>query len=32
MSVQSDPGVQSEFFEHDYLNYEQKDNYVHWRG
>jgi hypothetical protein len=31
MSVQSDPGVQSEFFEHDYLNYEQKDNYVHWR-
>lgn len=31
VSKQSDPGVQSEFFEHDYLEYEQKDNYVHWR-
>lgn len=31
MSKQSDPGVQSEFYEHDYLNYEQKDNYLHWR-
>jgi hypothetical protein len=31
LSKQSDPGVQSEFFEKDYLEYEQKDNYVHWR-
>ncbi len=31
LSKQSDPGVQSEFFESDYLEYEQKDNYVHWR-
>lgn len=30
-SRQSDPGVQSEFFERDYLRYEQKDNYLHWR-
>lgn len=32
LSKQSDPGVQSEFFERDYLNYEQKDNYLHWRA
>lgn len=31
ISDQSDPGVQSEFYERDYLYYEQKDNYVHWR-
>src|SRR5262249_5596778 len=31
LSRQSDPGVQSEFFEHDFLEYEQKDNYLHWR-
>jgi hypothetical protein len=31
MSIQSDPGVQAEFFEGDYIRYEQKDNYVHWR-
>ncbi len=30
-SYQTDPGVQSEFFERDYLRYEQKDNYLHWR-
>lgn len=30
-SYQTDPGVQSEFFERDYLAYEQKDNYLHWR-
>ncbi|MEY2745675.1 MAG: hypothetical protein RL112_717, partial [Planctomycetota bacterium] len=30
-SVQSDPGVQSEFFENDYIAYEQKDVYLHWR-
>lgn len=30
-SLQSDPGVQSEFFESRYLAYEQKDNYLHWR-
>jgi len=31
LSYQTDAGVQSEFFERDYLEYEQKDNYVHWR-
>lgn len=31
LSYQSDPGVQSEFFERDFLEYEQKDNYLHWR-
>ncbi len=31
LSKQSDPGVQAEFFEGDYLEYEQKDTYVHWR-
>jgi hypothetical protein len=31
LSYQSDPGVQSEFFEGNYLHYEQKDNYLHWR-
>ena len=31
LSIQSDPGVQSEFFEGDYIRYEQKDNYLHWR-
>ncbi len=31
LSIQSDPGVQAEFFERDYLRYEQKDNYLHWR-
>jgi len=31
-SYQTDPGVQSEFFQKDYLRYEQKDNYVHYRN
>lgn len=31
LSYQTDAGVQAEFFERDYLEYEQKDNYVHWR-
>ncbi len=31
LSYQTDPGVQAEFFERDYVKYEQKDNYVHWR-
>lgn len=31
LSYQTDPGVQSEFFERDYLRYEEKDNYLHWR-
>jgi hypothetical protein len=31
LSIQSDPGVQAEFFETDYIRYEQKDNYIHWR-
>ena len=30
-STQSDPGVQAEFYENDYLYYEQRDNDVHWR-
>ena len=30
-SVQSDPGVQAEFFENEYVAYEQKDVYLHWR-
>lgn len=32
LSRQSDPGVQSEFFERDYVDYEQKDNYLHYRS
>jgi hypothetical protein len=31
-SYQTDQGVQSEFFQKDYLRYEQKDNYVHYRN
>lgn len=31
VSKQTDAGVQSEFFERDYLRYEQKDTYLHWR-
>jgi hypothetical protein len=31
VSTQSDAGVQSEFFERDYLHYEEKDTYLHWR-
>lgn len=31
ISRQTDPGVQSEFFERDFLFYEQKDNFLHWR-
>jgi hypothetical protein len=31
ISLQSDPRVQSEFFEGQYFRYEQKDNYIHWR-
>src|SRR5262249_26323978 len=30
-SNQRDPGVQAEFYERYYYNYEQKDNYLHWR-
>ena len=30
-SWQSDPGMQAEFFERDYLSYEQKDIFLHWR-
>ncbi|MBI5363523.1 MAG: hypothetical protein HZA53_10125 [Planctomycetes bacterium] len=32
LSKQSDAGVQSEFFERDFLEYEQKDNYLHYRS
>jgi hypothetical protein len=28
---QSDPGVQSEFFQRDYQRFEERDSYVHWR-
>jgi hypothetical protein len=31
LSYQTDAGVQSEFFEREFLEYEQKDNYLHWR-
>ncbi|TAJ24895.1 MAG: hypothetical protein EPO68_00775 [Planctomycetota bacterium] len=31
LSKQSDAGVQSEFWESDFLRYERRDNYVHWR-
>jgi hypothetical protein len=30
-SWQSDPSVQSEFFESDYLRFEQRETYLHWR-
>jgi hypothetical protein len=31
LSKQSDAGVQSEFWEGDFLRYEQGENYLHWR-
>jgi hypothetical protein len=31
LTRQSDPGVQAEFFERDFLRYEQRENYLHWR-
>ncbi|MEO0649244.1 MAG: hypothetical protein AAFZ65_01030 [Planctomycetota bacterium] len=31
VSDQSDPGVQSEFFERDYLDFEERETFVHWR-
>ncbi|MCH2106407.1 MAG: hypothetical protein MK291_07190, partial [Planctomycetes bacterium] len=30
-SQQSDAGVQAEFFERDFLRYEERENYLHWR-
>lgn len=30
-STQSDPGVQAEFYESDYLEYERRENDVYWR-
>jgi hypothetical protein len=30
-TVQSDQGFQSEFFEREFLRYEERDNYLHWR-
>lgn len=30
-SLQSDPGVQAEFYQREFLNWEQRDNFVHWR-
>jgi len=30
-SEQSDAGVQAEFFERDFLRYEERENYLHWR-
>lgn len=31
VSTQSDAGVQAEFYEDEFLRYEQRENYVHWR-
>ena len=31
LSTESDPGVQAEFWEDEFLEYEQRDNYVNWR-
>ena len=31
LSSESDPGVQAEFWEDEFLEYEQRDNYVNWR-
>ncbi|MEZ5979617.1 MAG: hypothetical protein R3F34_15570 [Planctomycetota bacterium] len=28
---QTDPGVQAEFFEDEYLEYEERESYLHWR-
>jgi hypothetical protein len=30
-SRQTDPGIQAEFFESDYLRFEERESYVHWR-
>ena len=31
VSDQSDPGVQAEFFEREYLDFEERETFVHWR-
>lgn len=31
VTSQSDPGVQAEFFERDYLRFEERETYLHWR-
>jgi len=31
ISRQSDPGVQAEFFENNYLRFEERETFVHWR-
>jgi hypothetical protein len=31
LSVQTDPGVQAEFFEDDYLRFAERRTYLHWR-
>jgi hypothetical protein len=31
LSTESDPGVQAEFWEDEFLEYEERDNYVNWR-
>lgn len=31
VTKQSDPGVQSEFYESQYLRFEERESYVHWR-
>lgn len=31
LSRQTDPGVQSEFFEEEYLEFEERESYLHWR-
>ncbi len=31
VNTQTDPGVQAEFFQNEYQEYEERDSYVHWR-
>lgn len=31
LSTESDPAVQSEFYEDEFLEYEERENYLHWR-
>jgi hypothetical protein len=31
ITYQTDPGVQSEFFEGDYIEFEERETYLHWR-
>lgn len=31
VNYQTDPGIQAEFYEREYLAYEERDTYLHWR-